>query len=72
MNLHEMFERTVAAESGPPPQPNAPCWCASGEPYRDVHARMNRATGAKSVGAATVDQLERANALLVKELRQKL
>ena len=44
----------------------------SGEPYRDVHARMNRATGAKSVGAATVDQLERANALLVKELRQKL
>jgi superfamily II DNA or RNA helicase len=44
----------------------------TGEPYRDVHARMNRATGAKSVGAATVDQLERANALLVKELRQKL
>jgi hypothetical protein len=33
---------------------------------------MNRATGSKSVGAATVDQLERANALLTKELRQKL
>jgi superfamily II DNA or RNA helicase len=43
----------------------------TGEPYRDIHARMNRATGAKSVGAATVDQLERANALLVKELRQR-
>src|SRR5436190_15579016 len=37
MNLHEMFERTVAAESGPPPQPNAPCWCAPGEPYRKCH-----------------------------------
>jgi superfamily II DNA or RNA helicase len=41
----------------------------TGEPYRQVHARMNRATGAKSVGSATVDQLERANALLTKELR---
>jgi hypothetical protein len=44
----------------------------SGEPHRQIHARMNRATGAQSVGAATVDQLERANALLAKELRQKL
>jgi superfamily II DNA or RNA helicase len=44
----------------------------TGEPYRDIHARMNRATGAKSVGAATVDQLERANALLTRELRSKL
>jgi superfamily II DNA or RNA helicase len=43
----------------------------TGEPHRQVHARMNRATGAKSVGAATIDQLERANALLVKELRPK-
>jgi hypothetical protein len=33
---------------------------------------MNRDTGAKSVGAATVDQLERANELLAKELRRKL
>jgi hypothetical protein len=33
---------------------------------------MNRATGAKSVGAATVDQLERANELLTRELRSKL
>jgi superfamily II DNA or RNA helicase len=44
----------------------------SGEPYRQIHARMNRATGAKSVGSATVDQLERANVLLAKELRKKL
>jgi hypothetical protein len=44
----------------------------TGEPYRQIHARMNRATGAKSVGAATVDQLERANVLLAKELRSKL
>jgi hypothetical protein len=40
----------------------------TGEPYRQIHARMNRATGSKSVGAATVDQLEKANALLVSEL----
>jgi hypothetical protein len=33
---------------------------------------MNRATGSKSVGAATVEQLERANELLTRELRQKL
>jgi hypothetical protein len=44
----------------------------TGEPHRQIHARMNRATGSKSVGAATVDQLERANALLAKELRQRL
>jgi superfamily II DNA or RNA helicase len=40
----------------------------TGEPYSQIHARMNRATGSKSVGAATVDQLEKANALLVSEL----
>jgi hypothetical protein len=44
----------------------------TGESYREIHARMNRATGAKSVGAATIDQLERANALLVQELRRRL
>jgi hypothetical protein len=44
----------------------------TGEPYRQIHARLNRETGAKSVGAATVDQLERANELLKKELRRKL
>jgi superfamily II DNA or RNA helicase len=40
----------------------------TGEPYRQIHARMNRATGARSVGASTVDQLESANDLLRKEL----
>jgi superfamily II DNA or RNA helicase len=40
----------------------------SGEPHREIHARMNRATGSKSVGAATVEQLEKANRLLVSEL----
>jgi superfamily II DNA or RNA helicase len=44
----------------------------TGEPHRQIHARMNRATGSKSVGAATVDQLEKANALLTKELRTRL
>jgi superfamily II DNA or RNA helicase len=44
----------------------------TGEPYREIHARMNRATGSKSVGAATIQQLEKANALLAKELRQRL
>jgi hypothetical protein len=43
----------------------------TGEPHRQVHARMNRATGSKSVGAATVDQLERANILLMRELRKR-
>jgi superfamily II DNA or RNA helicase len=40
----------------------------TGEPYRQIHARMNRATGAKSVGASTIDQLEAANARLREEL----
>jgi superfamily II DNA or RNA helicase len=44
----------------------------TGEPHRQVHARMNRATGSKSVGAATVEQLERANELLTRELRSRL
>ena len=44
----------------------------SGEPHRQIHARMNRATGSKSVGAATVEQLQKANELLAQELRQKL
>jgi len=37
------------------------------EPHRAVHGRINRATGATSVGAATVEQLERGNRLLEKE-----
>ncbi len=38
----------------------------SGEPHRAIHARINRATGAKSVGAATAEQLEQGNRLLKK------
>ena len=41
----------------------------TGEAHRAIHGRMNRATGATSVGGATMDQLERANALLLRELR---
>ncbi|MEZ5123354.1 MAG: hypothetical protein R2736_17550 [Solirubrobacterales bacterium] len=40
----------------------------TGQPHRDVHARINRRTGARSVGAATREQLETGNALLEREL----
>jgi superfamily II DNA or RNA helicase len=40
----------------------------TGEPHSVVHARINRATGAKSVGAATREQLEEGNRLLSREL----
>jgi len=40
------------------------------EPHRHIHARMNKATGAKSVAASTVEQLEKANAILGKELSE--
>jgi superfamily II DNA or RNA helicase len=40
------------------------------EPHSAIHARLNHATGARSVSAATADQLERANELLVGELRR--
>jgi superfamily II DNA or RNA helicase len=43
----------------------------TGEPHKAIHARMNAATGARSVAAATADQLERANELLVRELRRR-
>jgi superfamily II DNA or RNA helicase len=36
----------------------------TGEPHRAINARVNRETGVRSVAAATIDQLERANALL--------
>jgi superfamily II DNA or RNA helicase len=36
----------------------------TGEPHRAINARVNREVGAASVAACTVDQLERANALL--------
>ena len=42
----------------------------TGERHRLIHARMNRITGAKSVAAATVDQLEQANARLRRELSE--
>jgi superfamily II DNA or RNA helicase len=41
----------------------------TGEPHSHVHARVNRAAGAVSVTAATVQQLERGNDLLLRELR---
>jgi hypothetical protein len=40
----------------------------TGEEHRAINARINRATGAPSVARATADQLERANALLEREL----
>jgi superfamily II DNA or RNA helicase len=40
----------------------------TGEEHRAIHGRINRATGASSVGAATREQLERGNALLQREL----
>jgi superfamily II DNA or RNA helicase len=36
--------------------------------HRDVQARINRATQARSVSSATIDQLERGNAMLRREL----
>src|SRR4051794_14191344 len=36
----------------------------TGEPHRAINARVNREVGAASVAACTVEQLERANALL--------
>jgi hypothetical protein len=41
----------------------------TGEEHRVIHARINRRTGAASVGAATREQLERGNDLLSRELR---
>jgi superfamily II DNA or RNA helicase len=38
-----------------------------GEPYRSIHARINKRTGATSVATATADQLEKGNALLERE-----
>lgn len=41
------------------------------EPHRDINARVNRAVGAASVGRATLEQLERANELLRRELDRR-
>jgi superfamily II DNA or RNA helicase len=40
------------------------------EPHKTIHGRLNRATGAKSVSAATAEQLERSIDLLLRELRR--
>jgi superfamily II DNA or RNA helicase len=42
----------------------------TGEAHRVIHGRINRDTGAKSVGAATAEQLEKGNRLLEKEARR--
>ncbi len=36
--------------------------------HREVQARINRATRARSVASATIEQLERGNAMLRREL----
>jgi superfamily II DNA or RNA helicase len=40
----------------------------TGESHREIHARVNRKTGAKSVSAATREQLEKGNELLLREI----
>jgi superfamily II DNA or RNA helicase len=43
----------------------------TGEEHRTINARINRDTGAPSVAKATVEQLERANVLLEKEIARR-
>jgi hypothetical protein len=43
----------------------------TGEPFRAIHARVNRETGAASVTAASVAQLEKGNALLEREAARR-
>lgn len=40
----------------------------TGESHREVHSRINRMTGAASIGKATRDQLEKGNAILLRDL----
>ncbi|MEX0621042.1 MAG: DEAD/DEAH box helicase family protein [Solirubrobacterales bacterium] len=40
----------------------------TGESHREVHARVNRMTGATAVGKATREQLEKGNAILLDDL----
>jgi hypothetical protein len=40
----------------------------TGKSHREVQARINRDTRARSVGSATIEQLERGNAILRHEL----
>jgi superfamily II DNA or RNA helicase len=42
----------------------------TGEPHRAINARVNREIGVGSVAASTVEQLERANALLERRLER--
>jgi superfamily II DNA or RNA helicase len=42
----------------------------SGEAHKSIHARINKKTGAKTVSAATVEQLEKGNAILEVEARE--
>jgi hypothetical protein len=44
---------------------------ATGEEHRVINARANRAVGAASVAGSTVEQLERANALLEREAARR-
>ncbi|HET9739720.1 MAG TPA: DEAD/DEAH box helicase family protein [Solirubrobacteraceae bacterium] len=44
---------------------------ATGEEHRIVNARVNRAVGAASVATSTAEQLEKANALLEKEIARR-
>ena len=41
---------------------------ATGEPHRAINARLNRATGVRTVAEASLEQLARANELLAREL----
>jgi superfamily II DNA or RNA helicase len=43
----------------------------TGEEHRVINSRINRDTGAPSVAKATVEQLEKANALLEKEIARR-
>jgi superfamily II DNA or RNA helicase len=43
----------------------------SGEEHRTINGRVNREVGAASVAKSTVDQLERANALLEREIARR-
>jgi hypothetical protein len=40
----------------------------TGESHRQVHARINRMTGATAVGKATREQLEKGNRILLRDL----
>ena len=43
----------------------------TGEAHRAIHGRINRETGAASIAAASVDQLERGNRLLERQASKR-